>query len=59
MALLQLAFSIINIPLPILQMFSEKEENSSSFPREQKHKMWYLAELGKERSFQHRDVIPC
>lgn len=59
MALLQLAFSIINIPLPILQMFSEKEESRSSFPQEQKHKMWYLSELGKEQSFPHRDGISC
>lgn len=59
MALLQLAFSIINIPLSVLQMFSEKEESRSLFPWEQNHNIWYLAELGKEQSFQHRDVISC
>lgn len=57
MALLQLAFSIISISLLVLQTFSEKEESSSLFPWEQKHKMRYLAEPWKERSLQHRDVI--
>jgi len=44
MALLQLAFSIINISLLVLQTFSGKEESSSLFPWEQKHKMQYLSE---------------